>query len=354
MCYRTDELDRGYLVNWPRALLAELSHDFSRIPNATVRLPYCGPCPPPALIAPQSCYTELIIRLERMFVNSIKSQSLHLWHLPWPERTTAVKMGKMSSSNPPITSPHIAAIVLTYNEERHIAACLATLQWADEQIVFDSFSIDRTAKIGQREGARVIQNTFQNFAQQRNAALASTRAEWVFFVDADERCTDMLAAEIRVVVSTDDHPVWAVPRDNYLFGRLTRGAGWYPHFQARLFRVGRAIFDPQREVHEVAKFDGEMGHLQNTLVHYNYDSVAQFHEKQRRYAELDAGILFKQGVRPRLRNFLLQPLREFRRRFFSLEGYRDGRHGLRLCLLMAYYNFDMYRRLRRMWKSLPS
>lgn len=248
-------------------------------------------------------------------------------------------------------TPRIAAIVLTYNEERHIADCLATLRWADERIVFDSFSTDRTEQIAQGAGARVIQHPFQNFAQQRNAALAAVHAEWVLFVDADERCTDRLAAEIRSVACDDDPPVWAVPRDNYLFGRLTRGAGWYPDFQARLFRVGRAIFDPQREVHEVAKFDGEMGHLRNTLVHYNYDSVAQFHEKQRRYAELDAGMLFKQGVRPRLRNFFLQPLREFRRRFFSLGGYRDGVHGLRLCLLLAYYNFDMYRRLRGMWKS---
>jgi (heptosyl)LPS beta-1,4-glucosyltransferase len=252
-------------------------------------------------------------------------------------------------------SPRIAAIVLTLNEARHIAGCLATLRWADERIVFDSFSTDQTVNIAREAGARVIQNPFQNYAQQRNAALAATQAGWVFFVDADERCTDALAAEIRAVVGdparTAGHPVWATPRDNYLFGTLTRGAGWFPDYQARLFQVGLATFDPRREVHEVALFDGEMGRFQNTLVHYNYDDVAQFHRKQRQYAELDAGILFKQGVRPRLRNFVLQPLREFRRRFLTLKGYRDGWHGLRLSLLLAYYNFDMYRRLRRMWQS---
>ena len=245
----------------------------------------------------------------------------------------------------------IAAIVLTFNEERHIGECLNTLRWADELIVFDSFSTDQTLEIARQTAARVIQHPFQNFAQQRNAALQATAADWVFFVDADERCTDPLAREIQEVSCTDDHPVWATPRDNYLFGRLTRGAGWYPDYQARLFRVGKAMFDPKREVHEVARFSGTMGYLRNTLVHYNYENVAQFHAKQRKYAELDAGILYKQGVHPKAHNFVLQPLREFRRRFFSLKGYQDGLHGLHLSLLLAYYNYDMYRRLRRMWST---
>jgi glycosyltransferase involved in cell wall biosynthesis len=253
-----------------------------------------------------------------------------------------------------LVNPRVAAVVLTRNEEGHIADCLRTLTWADAIVVFDSFSTDRTVEIARECGAQVIQHVFQNFAQQRNAALQAVQADWVFFVDADERCTDALAHEIRDVAKTDAHPVWSTPRDNYLFGYLTRGAGWFPDYQARLFLVERAMFDPAREVHELPKFEGTLGYLQQTLVHYNYATVAQFHEKQRRYAELDAGILYKQGVRPKLRNYVLQPLREFRRRFITLKGYRDGLHGLRLSLLLAYYNFDMYRRLRRMWQKTVS
>jgi (heptosyl)LPS beta-1,4-glucosyltransferase len=245
----------------------------------------------------------------------------------------------------------ITAIVLTYNEERHIGACLSTLKWSDETVVFDSFSTDGTVNAARRAGARVVQHVFHDFAQQRNAALESAGAGWVFFVDADERCTADLALEIRQVIRSCDHPVWSTPRDNYLFGKLTRGSGWYPDYQARLFCVGRAGFDPLREVHEVAKFEGTMGYLQHTLMHYNYDNLTQFHEKQKRYAELDAGILFKQGIRPKPHNYIMQPVREFRRRFLTLRGYMDGWHGLRLCLLLAYYNFDMYRRLQRMWRK---
>jgi hypothetical protein len=253
-----------------------------------------------------------------------------------------------------VAQPRVSAIILTLNEQRHIGECLASLAWADDRLVFDSYSTDRTAEIAQQNGARVIQNAFKNYAQQRNDALAAVQGEveWVFFVDADERCTPELATEIRFTIAGPaEYNVFSVPRHNYLFGKLTRGGGWYPDYQARLFRVGQAGFDPKREVHEVAAFTGQMGYLTHELIHYNYDTVEQFHAKQRKYAEYDASILFKQGVRPKPRNFVLQPLREFRRRFFSHKGYTDGLHGLRLSMLTAYYNFDMYRRLARMWRE---
>ncbi len=250
-------------------------------------------------------------------------------------------------------APRVAAVVLTLNEQKHIAACLETLSWADRRVVFDSFSTDRTIAIARGAGAVVHQHPFENYAQQRNAALTWVDTEWVFFVDADERCTEVLAEEIRRVVRNngEGRDVWAVPRYNYLFGRLTLGAGWYPDYQARLFRVGKADFEPSRAVHEVARFQGEMGRLENVLLHYNYETVAQFHAKQRKYAAMDAGILFRQGVHPKPHNFVLQPAREFRRRFFTLQGYRDGWHGLRLSLYMAYYTGVMYVRLAGMWRA---
>ena len=256
---------------------------------------------------------------------------------------------------PAVDAPALHAVVLTLEEQDNIAACLDTLRWAGERIVFDSFSADRTVSIARAAGARVIQHPFENYAQQRNAALAAASAAgaaWVFFVDADERCTEELAREVRETARAGGrgHDVWAVPRHNYLFGQLTLGAGWYPDYQARLFRVGAADYDPSRAVHELPRFSGELGYFQNVLIHHNYANLQQFHAKQRRYADYDAGILFKQGVRPKPHNFILQPLREFRRRFFTLRGYRDGRHGLRLSLLMAYYNWFMYCRLAELWR----
>ncbi|MCD6290173.1 MAG: glycosyltransferase family 2 protein, partial [Anaerolineae bacterium] len=123
----------------------------------------------------------------------------------------------------------------------------------------------------------------------------------------------------------------------YIVGRRVRGAGWWPDYQLRLLRRGKATYDPARPVHEVVILDGRAGHLTHPLIHYNYRSWREFHDKQRRYARYEAEALHRQGIRPRPHNFVLQPWREFRRRFFTLRGYRDGLWGARLALWMAYY-----------------
>ena len=179
-----------------------------------------------------------------------------------------------------------------------------------------------------------------NAARQRNAALeqaAALGADWVFFVDADERATPELAAEIRQVIAERPEVGWGVPRWNTIVGKRVNHGGFYPDYQLRLMRVDRARYDLERPVHEVVLLDGPSGHLQNPLIHYNYDTWAQFHAKQRRYAAYEARILAERGISPRPHNFILQPLREFRRRYLTLQGYRDGLHGLKLCLLLAYY-----------------
>ena len=113
----------------------------------------------------------------------------------------------------------------------------------------------------------------------------------------------------------------------------------------RLLLKDRARYDPRRPVHEVVILEGTEGYLENILIHYNYDSVAQFRVKTRRYAEFEAHILLKEGVRARRRTYLSMPLREFWRRFIRLAGYKDHLYGLLFCGLMAWYTFITYRRL---------
>lgn len=247
----------------------------------------------------------------------------------------------------------IAGVILTNNEAAHIEACIATIQWADQVVVFDSYSTDDTIELARAAGATVIQNTFENFAQQRNDALKQVEADWVLFVDADERIPDSLADEIKTTIATAVHDGYFVPRHNYIFGKLTRHTGWYPDYQLRLLRHGRAWYDPQVHVHEVVVLadDSEPGYLQEAIIHYNYSDLGHFIRKQRYYARFDARIWYEQGVRPSLHNYILQPLREFRRRFFILKGYKDGAHGLLLSGLMAWNELDKYWQLRRMWRQ---
>ena len=248
-------------------------------------------------------------------------------------------------------SLELTAVILTLNEGEHIEECVRSLAWADRVIVFDSFSQDETVALANAAGADVLQSVFENYAQQRNAALASVRTDWVFFVDADERGTLDLAAEVRRVMARRPESGWYVPRTNYIFGKITRGAGWYPDFQLRLFKHGLVHYE--RPVHETAVVEGDIGYLEQPLIHHNYRDKAHFQVKQEAYSDYDASILKQQKVRPRPQYFILQPWRQFWWRYVTLHGYIDGGHGLKLSLYMAYYEWVKYRKLAALWRTKP-
>ena len=245
---------------------------------------------------------------------------------------------------------NLTAIVPTLDEEHNIVACLESLAWAPHCVVFDCFSADRTVDLARQAGAEVIQHPFENYAQFHNAAMDRVEADWILFVDADERATPELGTEVQAVMAEKrEEVVWWVPRHNYIFGRLTLGAGWYPDYQARLLRRGHVRWE--RPVHEVAVADGPEGYLEHPLIHYNYDDLADFIARQEKYADIDAGILHAQEIRPRFYTPYSQAVRHFWWRFVTLRGIQDGRHGLWLSLLMAYYEAVKYRRLARLWKA---
>jgi glycosyltransferase involved in cell wall biosynthesis len=250
-------------------------------------------------------------------------------------------------------SLHLAAVILTYNEEGHIADCIVSLQWADRVVVFDSYSSDRTVAIAEECGAIVLQHRFENYGEQRNTALEQVDAEWIVFVDADERATPELGQEVRSKLSRSERG-WQVPRHNYIFGRLTLGAGWYPDYQLRVLHRASARYDPGRPVHEEVILDGEFGTLEHPLIHYNYTNVSHFIAKQERYTHIEAGIRYDKGLHPRLRTYVTAPLRHFWWRFVTLKGYSDGLHGLHLSFLMAYYEFQTCRRVAQLWHGSKS
>ena len=243
----------------------------------------------------------------------------------------------------------LAAVILAHNEERHIGDCLDSLAWVDERVVVDDFSTDHTASIARAQGARVIQHALEDFAAQRNAALDAVEARWVLFVDADERATPVLAEAVLRVIRYDGEKAragWWVPRHNYMIGHRMRGGGWYPDYQLRLLARNRARYDPAHPVHEIVVLDGKAGYLENVFVHFNYDTVRDFQRKMNQYAGLEARMLAQQNVRVRPWTYVSMPLREFWRRFVTLEGYRDHVFGLLFCGLMAWYTFVTYQRLR--------
>lgn len=257
----------------------------------------------------------------------------------------------------------LSVAIIARDEERHIGAALDSVAGlAGEVIVLlDSRTGDRTAAIGGEHGAQVIVEPWRGFSAQRNRALELCAGDWVLFLDADERVTPELRAEILQTVdcklqiaegqSTIDNLQSAIvgywiPRHNQFFGRTLRGGGWYPDHQLRLLRRGRARYDEARLVHEFAQLDGAAGYLTQHLLHLNIERVDELWRKQTSYAIQEAQTLYLAGLRARWRNFAGAPLREFQRRYLALGGYRDGALGLLLCATLAYFEWVKFVHLK--------
>ncbi|MBI3913832.1 MAG: glycosyltransferase family 2 protein [Chloroflexi bacterium] len=242
----------------------------------------------------------------------------------------------------------MSVVVLTRDEQKHLRACLASVrEFADELLVLDSGSTDGTVEIAQEMDARVELRAFDNYPAQRNAAIDLARGDWIFFIDADERATPALAAELQSLTSNLQSPLvgYWIPRRNIIFGKEIRYTGWSPDYQPRVLKKGFGHFDLTRHVHELLVWDGKAGYLREPLIHYNYESLAQFRAKQIAYTRYEAQVWFNEGKRARARGFVGQPVREFFRRYVLLQGWRDGAHGLLLSVLMAYYAFVRQRML---------
>ena len=251
--------------------------------------------------------------------------------------------------------PRITAVVLMQDEAPHVAPCLRTLRWADALLVVDGGSRDDTPHLARAAGARVVERTWDHWTGQRTYALSQVGTPWVLFVDADERVPPDLATEIRVAVERSERNgspagFW-IPRQNLILGRWVRHAGWYPDHQLRLFRTDQGRYDPDRQVHELVQLDGEAARLSAHLIHHNYVSWREFWRKQLRYARSEAAQLHAQGKRARPHNLVLQPLRELRRRYVTLGGYRAGALGLQLSLVLAVATCVTYAELWRLNRS---
>lgn len=250
----------------------------------------------------------------------------------------------------------LSVAIIARDEERHIGAALKSVAGlADETLVLlDSRSTDGTAETARAHGARVLIEPWRGFPAQRNRALELCTSDWVLFLDADERVPSDLAAEIAHIMRDANGQVagfW-IPRHNLFFGQAVRGGGWYPDPQLRLLRRGRAHYDEQRLVHETVALDGPSGQLDGHLLHLNIERLDELLRKQRSYAIQEAQTLYLAGRRARWRNFVGAPLREFRRRYLTLGGWRDGALGLLLCGTLALFELVKFLHLKGLERAI--
>lgn len=243
----------------------------------------------------------------------------------------------------------LSVVVITFNEERNIERCLRSVQWADEIIVVDAFSTDRTVEICRHLKANVVQRAWEGYAPQKLFALSMASNTWVLLVDADEEVPPELHREIEGAISAQQNcNGFKIARKSFFLGQWMRHGGWYPGYQLRLFLKTKASI-PRRPVHEGVEVLGTVSTLQNPLNHYTYYSLSQYLTKLNDYTSLDVMNRLNDTRYRTVRwyNFIINPVSVFVRMFLVLTGFKDGFRGL---LLAAYSSFYKLLLLAKVWE----
>jgi len=245
----------------------------------------------------------------------------------------------------------VSIVIITYNEKDNVQGALESAAWADEVVVLDSFSTDGTPEICRRFTDKVYQEDWRGFALQKQRAVELANNDWVFVLDADERFTDPLSAEIKTLMNRGPELAgYRVPGKNHFMGRHIRYGGWYPDYSVRLFDRTRGRFGA-REVHESVELDGEAGVLKNPMLHYTYRDVSDYLERMGRYSTLAAIEMHREGRWASAVDLTLRPLFTFFKMYVVKQGMRDGYHGLLLAGLYACYTYAKYAKLWEMGRT---
>jgi len=248
--------------------------------------------------------------------------------------------------------PTLSAILITRNEEANLEDCLASLDGLATQIVVvDTQSTDRTLVIAQRYGALISSPTdWPGFGPQKNRALDLASEDWVFSLDADERLTPELRAEIKGVLDKPQTDCYAIPRLSWYCGRFMRHSGWTPDYVDRLFKRGSARFSTDL-VHERLIPKGPVLRLKNQMLHYSFMNLAQVQEKMERYSTASAQQAFARGKTDSPLKAILHGAWSFFRTYILRAGFLDGPQGFSLALANAKGSYLRYIKLWRLIKK---
>jgi glycosyltransferase involved in cell wall biosynthesis len=250
-----------------------------------------------------------------------------------------------------VVRPPLSALVITLNEEHNLARCLNSLAWAEEVLVVDSGSTDRTCEIAKQCGARVVNNPWRGYGQQKNFGLSQVKNSWVLSVDADEEVSPALKEEILQFLQSDgkvgDTQYWGadLPRKTWYLGRWIVHGGWYPN---RLVRLSHKKYSQwtEPEVHEQLQVNGLIYPLQQDLLHYTFRDVGDQVSTNIRFSRLGAKVARQRGETGSVCKIILKPVGKFLETYVWKLGFLDGLPGLVISINAAHSIFMKYVELR--------
>lgn len=240
----------------------------------------------------------------------------------------------------------ISVVVNTRNEEANLKRCLESVKWADEVVVVDMYSEDKTKEIAKKMGAKVFNHKYTFYVEPaRNFAISKTSGDWILILDADEEISPFLAKTLEELAENPQGMTFfRLPRKNLIFNKWIKNSRWWPDYNIRFFKKGHVHWSGK--IHSVPLTRGEGRDLEakeiNAITHYHYQSIAQYLERLNRYSQIQAEELIEGDYKFEWKDMLKKPMGEFLSRFFAGQGYKDGLHGLALSLLQAFSEFIKY------------
>ena len=228
----------------------------------------------------------------------------------------------------------LSVVIISKNEENFIEDAVKSASFANEVLILDSGSSDRTCNIAKKLGAKVEYQEWLGFGKQKQKAVELASNDWVFVLDSDERFTSDLQKEILKLLSNPEKKGYFVPRLNNFWGKDIKSCGLYPDYSLRLFNRNSGRFN-DREVHESVIIEGEAGYLKNHMKHLAYDNIEQFINKQNKYSSLSQ-------KKKNIFKAMINPYWTFFKLFIIKKGFLDGWDGFIISKLYAQYTFWKY------------
>lgn len=242
----------------------------------------------------------------------------------------------------------VSVVIIAKNEERRLEDCLKSAAWAQEIIVLDDMSTDRTVEIAKKYGARVEQRAMDIEGRQRNYAYGLATQPWIVSLDADERISPELAEQISEVSRhTDTHVCYAVTMRNYIGKEWIRGAGYYPAGRTKMFQKGKFAYEEAR-VHPRAIYQGTCGRLQGEIIHQMAWNLEHWIAKFNRETTLEADKWITDGRKVSLANSLRKTVDRFLKNYFVKKGYKHGFSGFFMSVFHGLYQLISYAKYREM------
>ncbi len=243
-------------------------------------------------------------------------------------------------------------MIITFNEEKRLEPALKSLAGlVSEIVVVDSFSTDNTVKLAKKYTTRVFQRKWTDYTDQKNYANTRASSPWILSLDADERISPELHAEIlKVKKEEPECDGFLIPRQVYYLGKWIRHSGWYPDRKLRLFRKEKARWEGEY-VHERLVIEGKIQKLSGSIHHFTYRNISEHLDRINKFSELGAQKLYAKGKKCRWHHLVFMPFFRFVKSFFWRAGFLDGYPGFVVSVLNGYSIFLRYAKLREIWKK---